>query len=1570
MPRLSLSVALTLLLGSLIIAAPVAYMHVATPLVNSPPTAVADSYTLHGNGAIGPLVANDSDPDPGDTLSSSIVTFPTNGSLSGLGNSRYQYSRSSSTWTGVDSFTYKACDNGAPSLCSSPVTVTITVVNQAPTAVNDSYTVHGSTIIGPMKINDSDPDGDALTFSLLTFPTNGTLTGVSNPPWSSDHKSYGPNFAYTGPDSFTYRVCDPFMACSTATVSITVVNAPPVPISDFYIVNGGATTVIGPLRANDFDPDGDSFGVPSMIVPPSNGTITGTTNPDLKNYSPNVGFTGLDSYQYRITDVFGAQGTATVYIFVLPSGLPAKPPYSGCPSDPSCLNPLDPQLGGSSSTTGGPGGVSGPAWPDPVNLASGRETFAPSPDLQVYNPTGPDVTWGAHYFSDQALKVVAGYGSSGLTRGWVHNYDIRVEATAGSWGSLTLHYPNGATESLTPVLNSGSPTGAFTTVAGAPYLVTGVSGSPTGTWQSITVTWRDGTKWKFTQHSGTTYALNQITNRTGQSLDFTWNGSRALTQVTDNSSSTVLLTLAYTGSGQLATATDVYNRQVSYSFTTASSTMPAGLQSVSQVVTAGTSSPPARWTYTYTSDKGQLLNTITAPSPTGAGNSTATINYSSIGKVTSLVDANGNQRVYTYNANDTRVQVKDAANNVTMSWTQKFDSSGRNTGATDAASNSSTTAYTDANNPLSPTSITNRNSKQTVYTYDSFGNVATVTTPRNVTTTYTWSYTNFALGRLTSIQEGSKPATTITYYEPSGLVQTVTQPEPNNGGGTTTNTYTYDSLGNVLTIVTPGNDATGSITTTLNYTTDGAYSQSAKRGQPLTITDNLSHVTHLRYDSQGRAISIADALGNQTDFSYNMVGQLLTTTYPATGQTGSGNSHNTNAFLYTGGPLTSTTFYDENNTQVRQVSRTYGSEGELLTVTGSTEPVTNTYDPLYRLKTLKDGNNNTTTYAYNNIGKLSSITMPGSEVTQFTSYDNEGNLLQRIDGNSVTTNYVYNDAENLLTDIQYPATTSLNVQFTYDSYGRKSGMTDGAGSHTYSYGNLDELLSVTTTYTGLAGKTISYTYYPDGSRESLSTPAGTFDYSYDAAGRIASITNPFSETTSWTYHNNDSLQTQILANGATTTYTYNALGQVTRLLNEIGGNTISDFSSIGYDGVGNRTSVTASVPGTTSLDGITTYTYDNKNQITQESSTRISGFTDSFGYDSAGNPTSFKGVTKAYNSNNQQTGTGFSHDANGNPTSYSGTTLTFAPENHLTAFGSTLTAGYTGDALRAWKQNASARTYFLYDETTPIIELDNSGAVIATNSFTPHGLVSRRTGTTDEFYSFDPEGNIAQRSDDTGAVLNDSIFSVHGTPLGSTVLDLFGYRAQSGYVTDTETGLQLLAERYYDSATGRFLTSDPVGYGGGVNLYGYVSNNPENAIDPNGLSKKDKWYGYNNRDFQRWFHRCWKRKGDADATKEDIEEAYEEWVRRGSPTDGNCYGGKPDLQPCRVPNPLMQPGADELRMYSESHRQMEHFWKKVTVGAILIPVALVAKPAIPIIIRNLKPPATGPAPVLRPVPAH
>ncbi|MCA1568615.1 MAG: RHS repeat-associated core domain-containing protein [Acidobacteria bacterium] len=226
----------------------------------------------------------------------------------------------------------------------------------------------------------------------------------------------------------------------------------------------------------------------------------------------------------------------------------------------------------------------------------------------------------------------------------------------------------------------------------------------------------------------------------------------------------------------------------------------------------------------------------------------------------------------------------------------------------------------------------------------------------------------------------------------------------------------------------------------------------------------------------------------------------------------------------------------------------------------------------------------------------------------------------------------------------------------------------------------------------------------------------------------------------------------------------------------------------------------------------------------------------------AGNAINFKGVTKTYNSNNQQTGAGFTHDANGNPTTYKGTTLSFDVENRLTAHGgASLTAGYRGDGLRAWKETLAGRTYFLYDGTTPVVEMEASGALTATNTFGAHGLVSRYRNSFGSriFYTFDAQGSVAQRLDLYGNVLTSRSYTAHGQMVGKGVADPFGYKAQWGYYTDTETGLLLLTHRYYDPSTGRFLTRDPIGYRGGINLYGYTKNNAINRADPRGLDDAD-----------------------------------------------------------------------------------------------------------------------------------
>ena len=84
-------------------------------------------------------------------------------------------------------------------------------------------------------------------------------------------------------------------------------------------------------------------------------------------------------------------------------------------------------------------------------------------------------------------------------------------------------------------------------------------------------------------------------------------------------------------------------------------------------------------------------------------------------------------------------------------------------------------------------------------------------------------------------------------------------------------------------------------------------------------------------------------------------------------------------------------------------------------------------------------------------------------------------------------------------------------------------------------------------------------------------------------------------------------------------------------------------------------------------------------------------------------------------------------------------------------------------------------------------------------------------------------------------MLSADVYDAYGKVTAGAQPDPWGFGAQAGYYTDRETGLVLLTHRYYDPAQGRFLTRDPMGYGGGINLYGYVGNSPVNGMDPSGL---------------------------------------------------------------------------------------------------------------------------------------
>ena len=554
-------------------------------------------------------------------------------------------------------------------------------------------------------------------------------------------------------------------------------------------------------------------------------------------------------------------------------------------------------------------------------------------------------------------------------------------------------------------------------------------------------------------------------------------------------------------------------------------------------------------------------------------------------------------------------------------------------------------------------------------------------------------------------------------------------------------------------------------------------------------------------------------------------------------------------YLYPGGPAMKSTIFDEDGSRFRQVINHYGNEGELLSVGGDAEPVTYTYNSLYQVTSIADGNSNTTTYTYDDdgdpntydfpLGFLKRIQYPGGDTIRFTEYDVAGRVLELIDPNGSVIQYGYDDPEDLPTDIIYPATPGLNAHFDYDPvYGLLTQVRDGSGMRGFAYDNRDVPVAITTTYTGLPARTVGYEFYPDGSLMTMTTPAGDFGYTYDAAGRPVGLTNPSDDDFSWNYLDNDWLLSQA-SPVAVTSYDHNTRGLLTSLSNKkTDQSLLSQFTApsdnTGYDAMSNLLSLAANVPNVDQRhSGATTYTYSLRDQLLQEQSTRNQNYDFSFVYDDAGNPTTFEGATRTYNAKNQNTA--FTYNANGNPISYNGNTLTYDAENRLTSFGTAMTAGYTCDGLRAWKESSSGRTYYLYSGWAPVCEMNASGTVTAVNTFGANGLLARQSGASDVFYTFDPQGSVSQVLDSTGAIAATQLYDAYGSLLYGTSSYPFGFGAKYGYYTDQETGLQLLTHRYYDPAEGRFLTRDPIGYTGGLNLYGYVANNPVNAADPSGF---------------------------------------------------------------------------------------------------------------------------------------
>ena len=395
-----------------------------------------------------------------------------------------------------------------------------------------------------------------------------------------------------------------------------------------------------------------------------------------------------------------------------------------------------------------------------MNLATGEEELHFDPDLTVYNPVGPSVAWTRSYAS---LRNA----SARYSMGWSHNYNVGVVVKSGV---PTLTMDNGAQFDFSrPAVDSTSQPTAICvpTTGGNEFAFQRVYDSSTVTLDHYALAQKDRVVWTFFPvslgHEGiVAYRLTQIIDRNGNAIKFNYTDS-LLNSITDKND-IVLLTIVYNNE-HISQIYDRWGRAVNYGYTNyetyGDGLGSGGLSNEPQLTSVSQTAPdssaqtaavtPARYTFGYAliaveaGEPFTFLNKITVPSPMGGtdaqGNpntSSALIAYDSYGLVQQLTDQNLNTRAYDFSqSNETTVTVRDAQGNLNYRYAADFnqdmsETARKNSNGTVLHSKIFNSSLPD---PYRPVSTTDAYNHTTSYTWDSYGNLLTVQTPRQTTTT-------------------------------------------------------------------------------------------------------------------------------------------------------------------------------------------------------------------------------------------------------------------------------------------------------------------------------------------------------------------------------------------------------------------------------------------------------------------------------------------------------------------------------------------------------------------------------------------------------------------------------------------------------------------------------------------------------------------------------------------------------------------------------------------------------------------------------------------------------------------
>ena len=583
------------------------------------------------------------------------------------------------------------------------------------------------------------------------------------------------------------------------------------------------------------------------------------------------------------------------------------------------------------------------------------------------------------------------------------------------------------------------------------------------------------------------------------------------------------------------------------------------------------------------------------------------------------------------------------------------------------------------------------NSNKTTYEWSN-GRISKITNP-----IYSISRSINSMGTIAQEADGRGSIYSTTYrtdftYDGNLRLKSIDPPV-----GNTTN-YTYSDDGKTKT-EKRGNSSTGYFSTEYYY--DGL-------GRPTGTKDSKGITTSIAYTSCGTKDYTSSNIGDKVYYDYfGRVTKIL---------------HQDGYYITYSYSTSSTenkvTVTDEAGNITYLYYNAFGNPDEKLLVSE------------------KDAMNNTTSYEYNILGNITKITQGDSLSRSFgydttknfltseshpekgsISYerDNVGNMTSKTDSLGTTT-YVY-DGINRMTSITYDSTKTIS--FGYDNADNRTSMNGPSASISYEYDGDNRMTKKSET---ISSKTYTTTYGYDGNDNitSIGYPSSRkATYVYNSNNQVESVKDFGSSITDVKYCTSGSCiglpSSFISPDGLTTSLTYSNRNLTTQI--KVGTSSLN--MAYGYDNRGNTTTITDNLDSTKgqSLD------YDSLNRLTTFNATGLWG-TGSFEYNSHGNRTKkvVGSSTTNYNYSSSNytlsstTGgepSSFSYNGYGDVTAIDGSTLSYDGLHNLTSYkGVSFT--YDGDGIRVTKTADGNTVVYHYDQEGNVIsENDGNGNLIS-----------------------------------------------------------------------------------------------------------------------------------------------------------------------------------------------------------------------------------------------------------------